>query len=71
MVSIKNRIHEIIARSLSDKMERGEKFGTWDLAEEICDKLKNEKLEDYAIIAYLNKIICDLLAEEYGIIVDR
>ena len=64
-----NQMHEIIAQKLSVKMSEGRKFHTLDLALEILDEFAEKELIYNALLGYMNKIVHELLKEEYGIIV--
>jgi len=60
----KERIHEIIAKSIEEKMKESYVFGTWDLAEEIYSAFEAEGLVEVALTSLINTIICDICEVE-------
>lgn len=62
-----DRIHEIIAKHLDEKVNIGKRFDIMVLSEEIYSELEKQGLIEIALITRINSIIIDLLFMEYGI----
>jgi hypothetical protein len=60
---VKERIHQTIAKIVSSKLIGNIPFNTWDLSQEIYMELERKGLLELATLAYLNRIVIDLMPE--------
>ena len=60
-------INNIIGLELNAVMKSKKKFSTLILSELILDKIKEQNIEDEALISFINKMIIDRLIDFFGV----